>query len=105
MEIEEDIGKYKPVELRGFNAKLYPWFREDNLNDWEYKLVKIKGYFKEQRFFVRRKRDNKEGYLVFAPFITAREVYDTNEESPNYPAEFGLMVNLGWVPLDNKNDI
>jgi len=29
------------------------------------------GYFKEERFFVARKRDGKVGYLVFAPFITA----------------------------------
>lgn len=66
----------------------------------------MKGYFKDERFFVRRVRDNKDGYLVFAPFITATEGLEMDDRSTINPnAEFGLFVNLGWVPLENKNDI
>jgi len=41
------------------------------MKNWEYKVIKIKGWFREERFFVRRSRDGKDGYLVFAPFITS----------------------------------
>lgn len=44
-------------------------------------MVKTKGYFNEDRFFVRKNKDSNlflyyklidiPGYLVFAPFITA----------------------------------
>ena len=104
--IEDDINKFEPVELKGRDAKYYPWLKENSIKNWEYKIVKVKGYFKDERFFVRRKRDDKDGYLVFAPFITAYEGIEMDDRSNINPnVEFGLFVNLGWVPLDNKDDI
>ena len=38
-------------------------YRSNNLNEWEYKLVKVQGYFKDQRFFIKRARDGRQGYL------------------------------------------
>lgn len=66
----------------------------------------MRGYFKDQRFFVRRKRDGKEGYLVFAPFVTALErVNHRLKQKDLLPVEYSVFVNLGWVPLENKKDV
>ena len=76
------------------------------MKDWEYKLVKLKGYFKDQRFFVRRRRDGKEGFLVFAPFVTAIErVNHRLKQKDLLPVEYSVFVNIGWVPLENKKDV
>ena len=69
--IYESLDKFDPIELKGLDLKCYPWYRDNNLKNWEYKLVKLRGYFKDERFFVRRARDGRMGYLVFAPFITS----------------------------------
>jgi len=104
--IFEELNQFKPYDLDGLDAKFYPWYRDGNINDWEYRLVKLKGYFKEERFFVRKTRDGRVGYAVFAPFITAIEDNDVKRETDANPIlEYGLMVNLGWVPIENKNDI
>ena len=105
--IHESLSKFEPTPLEGQSAKLYPWFFNRNLHDWEYKLVKVKGYFKDERFFIRRTRDGRLGYLVFAPFVTAVEETDTvkREGNPNPAVEVTVMVDLGWVPLENKKDI
>jgi surfeit locus 1 family protein len=81
---------------------------QGNLDDWEYKLVKIRGYFKEHRIYVRRRKDGKDGYAVFAPFITASENLSPDPTAPvEHPqiAEHGVMVNLGWIPVENKNEV
>jgi len=102
----EELDKFTPHELKGFDAKYYPWYQSNNLKEWEYKLVKLTGYFKEERFFVRKLRDGKVGYCVFAPFVTAMEDNDLRKDNNANPMlEYGIMVNLGWVPKENKNDI
>lgn len=102
----EELNQFKPYDLEGLDAKFYPWYRDGNVQDWEYRLIKLKGYFKEERFFVRKTRDGRVGYSVFAPFITAIENNDIKRETDANPIlEYGLMVNLGWVPIENKDDI
>jgi len=94
-----------PIEIRDYDAVIYPWYRT-TLRDWEYKIVKMQGYFKEDRFFIRRERAGKEGYLVFAPFITSIKSTDHTGDNPANPnVETGIFVNLGWVPLENRSDI
>jgi len=101
-----ELDSFTPTELNGFDAKYYPWTRDSSLNDWEHKLVKLQGYFKEERFFVRKQRDGRPGYAVFAPFITAMADYDLRKDTNANPMlEYGIMVNLGWVPIENKGDI
>lgn len=69
-------------------------------------MIKIKGWFKEERFFVSRNRDGKKGYLVFAPFVTSTKKNETDANSfSNTPSDNTVFVNLGWVPLENKDDI
>ena len=105
--IYESLNNFSPREIKGNDAKLYPWFFQRNLDEWEYKLVKMKGYFKDERFFVRRTRDGRLGYLVFAPFVTAVENQDfaKREININPNVEITILVDLGWVPLENKKDI
>lgn len=107
-QVRGEIEKFKPVELEGPDAAVYPWYRNNNLEEeWEYKLVKITGYFREERFFIAREREGKKGYLVMAPFITSYQKYPKffKPSDVNRPLESGLMVNLGWVPAENKDDI
>jgi len=104
--IQEDLAKFTPIEIKDQDAVIYPWLKEPTIKNWEYKLIKIKGYFKEERFFIRRQRGDKEGYLVFAPFVTARTKLESDPNSTaNPPLETSIFVNLGWVPLENKGDI
>jgi surfeit locus 1 family protein len=100
-----ELDEFKATELKGQDAKYYPWVR-GSLSDWEYRLVKLQGYFKEERFFVRKTKDGRTGYCVFAPFVTAMDDYDLKKDTNANPMlEYGLMVNLGWVPIENKDDI
>ena len=102
----DELDTFTPHELKGYDAKYYPWVRESSRNEWEHKLVKLTGYFKEERFFVRKARDGRAGYSVFAPFVTAMDDYDLLKDTNANPMlEYGIMVNLGWVPAENKNDI
>lgn len=105
--IYESLNKFEPTPIEGRSAKLYPWYFSRSLDDWEYKLIKMKGYFKDERFFVRRTRDGRLGYLVFAPFVTAVEDLDyvKREANQNPPVEVTILVDMGWVPLENKKDI
>lgn len=105
-QIKESVEGKDPITIEGFDAKAYPWVRENNVKDWEFKQVRIRGYFKDQRFFVRRRRDGKEGYLVFAPFVTAVEnVNHRIKQKSLLPIEYSIFVNLGWVPQENKKDV
>jgi len=99
--VNKELENFTPTELAGYDAKNYPWIR-GSLSDWEYRLVKFTGYYKQERFFVRSARGGRAGYAVFAPFVTAVE---DPEGKINPTSEYGLMVNLGWVPKDNKDDI
>lgn len=104
-ERQSSINSFQTTELYGEDLKYFPWLQYNQLKNWEYKLVKLKGYFKSERFFVRRARDGKEGYLVFAPFVTALQSTDIPEAAHNPNLEYSVFVNLGWVPLENKGDV
>ena len=55
---------------------------------------------------VKRSRDGKAGYLVFAPFVTStRKVESDHNSAINTPNDTTVFVNLGWVPSENKEDI
>ncbi|CAD8044894.1 unnamed protein product [Paramecium primaurelia] len=100
--VENEITEWKPININGLNASRYPWAQ--NIRQWEYKLVKLYGYFRDERFFVRREREGRDGFLVFAPFVTALQFNDT-EQDPEQTTKSQVMVNLGWVPKDNISDI
>ncbi len=102
--INENLSSFKPYNVRGQEALYYPWYT-GRLIDWEYKLVKLRGYFREERFFVRRERDGQVGYLVLAPFITGIVDNDNSRQGQNPPNEHAVIINLGWVPKDNLDDI
>lgn len=94
------------VELTGLDARFYPWVRENSVKDWEFKPVTLRGYFKDERFFVRRQRDGKDGFLVFAAFVTAVDrVNHRLKQKDLLPIEHSVFVNLGWVPFDRKGDV
>jgi hypothetical protein len=83
-------------------------FRCDNVDSWEYKLVKMRGYFEPERIFIRREKNGKFGYLVFAPFVSAHLVGDGRQfeqEGAMEIAKTGVFVNLGWVPHENVDEI
>ena len=42
-EVNENLSKFQPVELYGSDLKVYPWYRNNNVAEWEYKLVKLRG--------------------------------------------------------------
>jgi hypothetical protein len=89
---------------RVFNAeaKAYPW--EFNLSQWEGKKIEVEGYFRYSRFIVARKRNGKDGFLIFAPFVTAaNQTNPTN--NPFRKFERTVIVCLGWVPKELKNKI
>lgn len=104
--VQESLSSFAPAKIEGENAVNYPW-STGNVNDWEYKLVELKGYFKDERFFVRRTKDSRLGYLVFAPFVTAKKTLEAvkRENVVNGQVEHTIFVNLGWVPLEHKKDI
>lgn len=102
--IQKNLEKFEPVTLKGKDLQYYPWYT-GKLADWEYKLVKIRGFFKEERFFVRREKEGKVGYLVLAPFVTALNDVDYRRGGNNPPVEHSVIVNLGWVPAEHLDDI
>jgi surfeit locus 1 family protein len=94
----------EPKTICGPDASQYPWSNNPNKN-YEFDLVKMRGYFKEERFFVQKTKDGKKGFAVFAPFVTSHQDLNTHPNRlPNTNAS-GIMVNLGWVPVDRKSEI
>lgn len=67
----------------------------------------MRGYFKASRIYVRKIKDGKPGFAVFAPFITS--VIDNRPEERRNDLqgveESGIMVNLGWVPSESKKEV
>lgn len=44
--------------------------------------------------------------MVFAPLLTSIDYPPSaNLQAMTRPVQNGLMVNLGWVPVENKKDI
>ena len=79
-----------------------------NLKDWEYKIVKIRGYLGPGRVFVRKDKDGKKGYSVFAPFFTVNQNLDNNPDRrmrTSSQLEVGISVDLGWVPIEHRTEI
>lgn len=104
--IQENLNQFEPFELKGLDSKFYPWYRDSNTSNWEYRLVKLRGYFKEERFFVAREKDGKDGFLVFAPFVTAVQDPEPQKRNDANPVvEHQVFINLGWVPSESKGDI
>lgn len=67
-------------------------------------MVKLYGYFRDERVLVRRERDGRSGFLVFAPFVSSRYQYDHDDDQSKIACTT-VMVNLGWVPKENRKDI
>jgi SURF1 family len=102
----KNLNENQPISLSAGDHLHYPWYLE-GIDKWEYKLVKMIGYFREERVFVRRVRNGQEGFLVLAPFVTANKFQDPSLRATgqNYPLEPALIVSLGWVPHENVEDI
>jgi len=92
-----------PAHRLSYNeARAFPW--EFDLKSWEGRKVEVEGYFRYSRFMVARKRNGKDGYLIFAPFTTAAN--QTNPAcNPLRKVEITAIVCLGWVPKELKNKI
>ena len=73
--------------------------------DWEFDLVKMRGFFKEERFFVARKKDGKDGFAVFAPFVTSLVNANAHPYEVDIEKCSGIMVNMGWVPASEQGSI
>jgi surfeit locus 1 family protein len=54
--------------LSGNEKANLPW-DYGKMKDFEYKLVQLRGFFREERMFVRKQKDGKSGFSVFAPFV------------------------------------
>merc|ERR1712232_644501 len=65
----------------------------------------MRGYFKEERFFVQKSKEGKKGYAVFAPFVTSHTDLSTHPYAAPKTNISGIMVNLGWVPVENRMEI
>jgi len=100
--LESELTKFKPYELKDNETKSFPWYTEKNfLKDWEYRLVKIKGNLRKERIFVRRTKEGRMGYYVMASLITS----ERKQSNQTVLLENGVVVNLGWVPLENKEEV
>lgn len=44
--IDQAITEWQPFALECANAVSYPWAQDDSLNEWEFRLVKMYGYFR-----------------------------------------------------------
>jgi len=93
-----------PKTIFGKDAFQYPWSNNPNKN-YEFDIVKMRGYFKEERFFVQKSKDGKKGYAVFAPFVTSHTNLNTHPYRGPQTNVCGIMVNLGWVPVDSRNEV
>lgn len=94
----------EPKTIFGQDAFQFPWSNNPNKN-YEFDYVKMRGYFKEERFFIQKNKDGKKGYAVFAPFVTSHT--DVNSHPHRGPTVLpcGIMVNLGWVPVENRKEV
>lgn len=90
------------MSLGNAESRAYPW--EFHLKKWEGKKVELEGYFRFSRFMVARQKNGKDGYLIFAPFVTAVD-YTNPSCNPFRKLERNLIVCLGWVPKELKNKI
>ncbi|KAL4446921.1 hypothetical protein ABPG74_014893 [Tetrahymena malaccensis] len=92
--LDEQFQKEEPDQIQFSNL---PWQEQLiktnklNIEDFEYRLIRLKGLLKGQRFFIHRHQDGRPGYLIVAPFI------DSTQNTNN-----ALVVNLGWIPSNMK---
>jgi len=42
----KQFEQFLPVNIKGSNARIYPWISGNDINTWEYKMVTLKGYFR-----------------------------------------------------------
>lgn len=52
--VESDITEWKPYTLKGPEAVQYPWAQENFIREWEYRLVKLYGFFRVLSHFSLR---------------------------------------------------
>lgn len=66
----------------------------------------MRGYFEEEKVFIRKVKDGKPGFVVLAPFITS--ISPSGNVNINGAQNFGrngIMVSLGWVPAEHVKEI
>jgi len=81
---------------------MYPWVFNYQ-EDWENRVLTMRGYFKDIRFFVSRKKEGKEGFAVFAPFVTSHCNTSCHPKKYIEPPGAGIMVNMGWIPQNEMS--
>lgn len=88
---------FQPVyELKGDELVDFPW-NHDNIDEWLYRPVKVKGRFVYKHAAIFDKP--RLGYLgghMFVPFITKEN------ENLDYDSRKGIIVNRGWTPSNYK---
>lgn len=94
-------------QLEESDYRSYPWSTNFSTlspdQDWEMRKIKIKGQIGKTRFLVQQEKNGKQGYLIFTGLTTGLEytVSPVEEIMENQITKRkGLMVCLGWVPLE-----
>lgn len=108
----ETNGKVPILELSTKQSAFFPWeFDATSLDkeDWEFRRVQVKGGLFATRHLVRRDKGDRPGYLVFAGMPTAqqpvKELEHTLLSEATIGAQKGIVVCLGWVPLEAKDRV
>ena len=105
-------GKEPLLELTSMNSTVFPWeFSPDSIEseNWEFRRVKVKGGLFATRHLIRRDKGDRPGYLVFAGMPTSQHVVKElnipvfTEETVG--AQNGIIVCLGWIPLEATHRI
>lgn len=103
----ETNGALPIKELSTKESAMLPWeFKPESLekDDWEFRRVQVKGGLFGTRHLVRRDKGDRPGYLVFAAMPTAqhvvKEVGIPMISEATIGAQTGIIVCLGWVPLE-----
>lgn len=95
------------LKLNSFQRSQFPWelnfaSLEEPAN-WEMRKVTIRGSLYGNYHLVYRKRNGKDGYLIFKGLKTANGLGST--QSPMNPAAkaypIGMLVGLGWISAEN----
>ena len=110
-QIEKNSTK-DTYELKPKDYNKYPWEQnyeeiEENSSDWEMRKIKIKGQMGKSRYYIPKEKEGKQGYLVYTGLTTGLHYVkrSTEEEiEKQIVNKKGIMINLGWVPVDKKEE-
>ena len=93
------------LEVEGLGLIVHPWQESplsiQELEDWEFRRVKIRGELSKTTHFVYRERNGEKGYLLFKALVTSTARNSHNLPSKNQTEaniNNGVMVNIGWIP-------